>query len=103
MQTIQEMFERLRVWEQHRDFKNEIYTREDERQITNIEGNVQRNESRTKTPFVSYPGTVIQFQDLKIEEKDRIGNGGFGDIFAGKWQGKIVAIKKLRVQRVSKK
>ena len=102
-QAIQEMLERLRVWEQQRDFKNEIYTREDERQITNIEGNVQRNESRTKTPFVSYPGTVIQFQDLKIEEKDRIGNGGFGDIFAGKWQGKIVAIKKLRVQRVSKK
>ena len=97
------MFERLRVWEQQRDLKNEKYTREAEHQITNIEGNVQRNESRPKTPFVSYCGTVIQFQDLKIEDKDRIGHGGFGDIFAGKWQGKIVAIKKLRVQRVSKK
>ena len=94
MQAIQEMFERLRVWEQQKDLKNEKYTRE---------GNVQRNESRPKTPLASYCGTVIQFQDLKIEEKERIGHGGFGDIFAGKWQGKIVAIKKLRVQRVSKK
>ena len=102
MQAIQEMFERLRVWGEQRDLKNERYTREGESQLTNIEGNVQRNESRPKSPFGSYRGTVIQFEDLQIEEKSRIGHGRFGDIFAGKWEGKVVAIKKLRVQRVSK-
>ena len=96
MQAIQEMFERLRVWGEQRDLKNEKYTREAEHQIT-------RSESRPKTPFVSYHGRVIQFKDLLIEENSRIGHGGFGDIFVGKWQGEVVAIKKLRVQRVSKK
>ena len=93
------MFERLKVWEQQKDLKNEKYTREAERQMTKIE----RNESRSKAPFESYHGAVIQFQDLQIKEKERIGHGGFGDIFAGEWQGKVVAIKKLRVQRVIKK
>ena len=103
MQAIQEMFERLRVWGEQRDLKNEKYTRKAEHQITNIDGDVLRSESRPKTPFVSYHGRVIQFKDLLVDENSRIGHGGFGDIFAGKWQGEVVAIKKLRVQRVSKK
>ncbi len=33
----------------------------------------------------------------------KIGHGGFGDVYFAKWQGTVVAVKKLRVQRVSKK
>ena len=103
MQAIQGKFQRLRVREQQRDLKHEKHTREGVRQIINIEGNVQRNEYLFKIPFALYCGTVIQFKDLEIEEKNIIGHGEFGDIFAEKWKGQVVARKKLRVQRVSKK
>ena len=103
MQAIQGKFQRLRVCEQQRDLKHEKHTREGVRQIINIEGNVQRNKYLFKIPFALYCGTVIQFKDLEIEEKNIIGHGEFGDIFAEKWKGQVVARKKLRVQRVSKK
>lgn len=44
-------------------------------------------------------GEVIDYSDLDIGNK--IGGGGFGDVFVAIWQGRQVAVKKLRVQRVS--
>ena len=83
-QAIQELLEIIRVWDHQKDLKNEEYTREGVRQMTNKEENVQRSESLPKTPFASYHATVIQFEDLQIDEKKRIGHGGFGNIFATK-------------------
>jgi len=44
---------------------------------------------------------VINFEELQLGKK--IGQGGFGDVHFAKWLGSVVAVKKLRVQRVSKK
>lgn len=45
------------------------------------------------------PQQIINFSDLSLG--DKIGTGGFGDVHVGIWKGNQVAIKKLRVQRVS--
>lgn len=42
---------------------------------------------------------VISFEDLVVG--DKIGSGGFGDVHVATWKGHQVAVKKLRVQRVS--
>ncbi|XP_060063282.1 uncharacterized protein LOC132543775 [Ylistrum balloti] len=49
----------------------------------------------------SYRGEKIQFDELILDEK--IGHGGFGDVHCATWKGTVVAVKKLRVQRVSQK
>lgn len=45
------------------------------------------------------PNQIIDFDELKLGEK--IGSGGFGDVHVAIWKGNQVAVKKLRVQRVS--
>lgn len=45
------------------------------------------------------PEQVIPFDELELG--DKIGGGGFGDIHTAFWKGQQVAVKKLRVQRVS--
>lgn len=45
------------------------------------------------------PQQIIKFNELSLG--DKIGGGGFGDVHVGIWNGNQVAIKKLRVQRVS--
>lgn len=42
---------------------------------------------------------VILFEELHLDNK--IGGGGFGDVYVALWKGHQVAVKKLRVQRVS--
>lgn len=45
-------------------------------------------------------GEIIQFSNIELGEK--LGSGGFGDVHVGIWKGNLqVAVKKLRVQRVS--
>lgn len=46
-------------------------------------------------------GEEIDFTELKLGEK--IGGGGFGDVHRAKWNDRDVAVKKLRVMRVSQK
>ena len=59
-------------------------------------------EPRTSTKLLrDFKGNVIEFQKLELGKK--IGQGGFGDVHFAKWAGSVVAVKKLRVQRVSKK
>ncbi|XP_055308176.1 uncharacterized protein LOC129572258 [Sitodiplosis mosellana] len=45
------------------------------------------------------PEQNIPFDDLELGEK--IGGGGFGDVHIAFWKGQQVAVKKLRVQRVT--
>lgn len=45
------------------------------------------------------PEQIIPFEDLALGEK--IGGGGFGDVHIALWKGQQVAVKKLRVQRVT--
>jgi serine/threonine protein kinase len=47
-------------------------------------------------------GEVIKFEDLQLNS-DKIGGGGFGDVHVAVWKEHFtVAVKVLRVQRVSK-
>ena len=48
-----------------------------------------------------YDGEKINFQEIELGEK--IGQGGFGDVYSATWRNINVAVKKLRVQRVSKR
>ncbi|XP_071958641.1 uncharacterized protein [Antedon mediterranea] len=70
-------------------------------QFNRIELGISRNQEATKKPFEWYEHTILQFRDLDLGKK--IGHGGFGDIHEGHMKGDKVAIKKLRVQRVSQK
>lgn len=45
------------------------------------------------------PEQIIPFAELELG--DKIGGGGFGDVHIGFWKGQQVAVKKLRVQRVT--
>lgn len=61
-----------------------------------------RRQPQTATELLErYEGTIIQFEEINLGKK--IGHGGFGDVHFAKWNGSVVAVKKLRVQRVSKK
>ncbi|XP_071963214.1 kinase suppressor of Ras 2-like [Antedon mediterranea] len=62
---------------------------------------LSRSRTSTRKPFEWYEGSIIKFGDLTLGKK--IGHGGFGDVHHGHMKGKEVAIKKLRVQRVSQK
>lgn len=55
-----------------------------------------------QTPEWVRGGEVIDFKDIELGEK--LGSGGFGDVFVGIWKNNFqIAIKKLRVQRVSQR
>ena len=55
----------------------------------------------SKSVLRDYTGEKIEFQEIELRRK--IGQGGFGDVYFAKWKGTAVAVKKLRVQRVSKR
>ncbi|KAK3597290.1 hypothetical protein CHS0354_010922 [Potamilus streckersoni] len=65
----------------------------------------EQNENqppKTKAEILEeYSGDVIQFEDIELGRK--IGQGGFGDVYFARWKGSVVAVKKLRLQRVSKR
>lgn len=60
-----------------------------------------RNPTTRKSVISSYSGTIIPYSELEIGKK--IGEGGFGEVFFGKWRDSVVAVKRLRSQRISKK
>jgi len=61
----------------------------------------ERPMKTTSSVLEQYTGTEISFDELELGSK--IGQGGFGDVFLATWKNSVVALKKLRVQRVSKK
>lgn len=64
----------------------------------------KRPENQPKTtPKVleEYKGKAIPFEELELGSQ--IGSGGFGDVYFAKWDGSIVAVKKLKAGTVSKR
>ena len=49
----------------------------------------------------NFSGKVVQFDELDFGKK--IGEGGFGEVFFAKWHKTVVAVKKLRASRISKR
>lgn len=88
----------MAIWEQVRESKANEYN--ENSQPDQVKNPIERS-FHSQDPLKAYNGAVIEFDQIKIGEK--IGSGGFGDIHSAKWDGKDVAVKKLRVQRVSKK
>ncbi|KAK3103334.1 hypothetical protein FSP39_018557 [Pinctada imbricata] len=59
-------------------------------------------EPRSSEKILSeFHGTKIDFEELELGK--RIGQGGFGVVYFAEWLDSVVAVKTLRVQRVSKK
>ncbi len=64
------------------------------------EASVTQYKAGLRKPKWLKGGEVIDFSELSLGE--RLGGGGFGDVFVAIWKEKLqVAVKKLRVQRVS--
>ena len=53
--------------------------------------------------YASDRGIVIPYEELQISGEEKIGHGGFGDVYAAYWRGAMVAVKRMRFQRPSKK
>ena len=53
----------------------------------------------SKKIIEDYRGQKIDFDEIELGKK--IGHCGFGDVFFASWRNTVVAVKKLRVQRVS--
>ena len=63
-----------------------------------------QSSKRTMSPTSlasDYNGEKINFQEIELGLQ--IGQGGFGDVYSATWRNATVAVKKLRVQRVSKR
>ncbi|XP_033728254.1 probable serine/threonine-protein kinase DDB_G0271682 isoform X2 [Pecten maximus] len=91
---------------------NHLYTDEVSEQAADLinrmnQIRLKKESQKSKGPKTSadlikiYRGEIIRFKELDMGKK--IGHGGFGDIYCAKWRGTVVAVKKLRVQRVSQK
>ena len=91
-----EMMTRLKFWEQERKAKECSRQKE-------TRGSAPNDSTTQSGRFETYKGAVINYEDLSFEETEPIGHGAFGDIFCAKWKDIVVAVKKLRVQRVSRK
>ena len=63
---------------------------------------VVRQKSSPRKDAIIDQCNIISYEELNISDQ-KIGHGGFGDIFAAHWNGVMVAVKKLRVQRVRAK
>ncbi|KAL3884067.1 hypothetical protein ACJMK2_030289 [Sinanodonta woodiana] len=62
----------------------------------------ENKQPKTKAEILEkYSGVVIEFDDIELGRK--IGQGGFGDVYFARWKGSVVAVKMLRLQRVSKR
>lgn len=52
---------------------------------------------------ISIPQVSIQVRYADLSLGERLGRGGFGDVFKGIWQRTPVAIKKLKIQKLTSK
>ncbi|XP_061175184.1 cyclic GMP-binding protein C-like [Saccostrea echinata] len=56
---------------------------------------------KTEDALLHYTGPMVEFSDLELGRI--IGRGGFGVVYHAKYNGSVVAVKKLHVTRVSKR
>ena len=91
----------MAIWEEVIDSKSKEFFESRQMQERGQKIHPTETSHYSKSAFKSYAGAVIEYNDIKLGAK--IGSGGFGDIHSAKWNGKDVAVKKLRVQRVSRK
>ncbi len=96
------------------DFGPEVTDQEKENMIETVFNNIRRRQveeqwqetnlgkhAQTDVKLFKYDGPIIPFAEINLGKK--IGQGGFGDVHFAKWTGSVVAVKKLRVQRVSQR
>ena len=88
---------------QEEEWRNEIRdtprdTPHDTPRIASRDPHVPKTEPEL---FTEYCGKTINFDEIELKRK--IGHGGFGDVYFAMWKGSVVAVKKLRVERVSKR
>lgn len=66
-----------------------------------LEQNMTEPLKTQSSAIEDYTGNVIPFEELQLGRK--IGEGGFGEVYFAKWHGTVVAVKKLRPGKFSKK
>ncbi|XP_064620718.1 probable serine/threonine-protein kinase roco5 [Lineus longissimus] len=79
----------------------DVIHRMEEVRLWQEKSHTNRKPSTSRALMQSYQGERIIFKELDLKKK--IGHGGFGDVYFAEWKGTVVAVKKLRVQRVSQK
>lgn len=95
------------LWEQLQCARFEAINNEDHYNCDQFEGILNRRDAaivqrRSGKKTIKYEGHIIDYAELEIG--DKIGNGGFADVHIAMWKNEFtVAVKKLRVQRVSQK
>ena len=70
-------------------------------QVEQWQKNNPGKQAQTAIESFKYDGLIIKFEEIEL--KIKIGSGGFGDVHFAKWNNSVVAVKKLRVQRVSQR
>ena len=53
--------------------------------------------------LVKHKEDIIPYEELTIDNKNKIGEGGFGEVFAGEWKGTPIAFKKFKAQKMLSK
>ncbi|KAF2355167.1 Protein kinase domain, partial [Trinorchestia longiramus] len=65
------------------------------------ESKLENNPKSGKKIVEKFTGTRVQFEDIEL--RSILGRGAFGEVYAAKYQDSFIAVKKLRIQQVSKK
>ena len=78
--------------------------KEKEKDKENNEPNIKGNNNKGKSEFYSSLNNnslnfYINYDEIKKEEK-QIGKGGMGELYLGEWQGKPIAIKKIKLDYI---
>ena len=76
-----------------------------EKEKENNEQNIKGNANKGKSEFYQSLNSnslnfYINYDEIKKEEEKQIGRGGMGELYLGEWQGKQIAIKKIKLDYI---
>ena len=76
-----------------------------EKEKENNEQNIKGNTNKGKSEFYQSLNSnslnfYINYDEIKKEEEKQIGKGGMGELYLGEWQGKQIAIKKIKLDYI---